>query len=358
MKSVSAAQVHRFTVSQLGLDAEAVDLTSLEAIAAALRRAAGFLCPCSPRTLVLSVTRPLEGLAGDVAALEASVDATLDSMVAHGDLLEQREQDETGRAAALVYAAPPSFVLRQSGAAFLIGIAPDLRSPLPEQLESRIEYINHVRKVSYAQADDFRSELIGLGLIELSYERWLNAPPPVNGNDLVARMDASLDRSQPAGTVAGLTLLDPTSPVRYYRGRWVEPRARTGRFVARRPQAYGADLWCYVQVRDGRPERFVDFPSRASRLRGCDEAWFLQMAIDARRGEPQCYRLRSGPAESRVVEFFSPMPMWAQRRWDAVGELVSGTGCLFAYRFAKSEIAEELRFLKDVLWLSEVTHGH
>jgi hypothetical protein len=109
-----------------------------------------------------------------------------------------------------------------------------------------------------------------------------------------------------------------------------------------------------MEMRDGNPERLIDFPLAGSRWRGCDEAWHLQMAIDAQRGEPQQYRIRIGPGNTRVIELFSPVPMWARRKWDAVGEPVSTSGCLFAYRLAESEIAEELRFAHEVLWLDEV----
>jgi hypothetical protein len=47
----------------LALDPSALDLTSIEAIAGALRRAASFLCPCGAATLVRTVVRPLQGLA-------------------------------------------------------------------------------------------------------------------------------------------------------------------------------------------------------------------------------------------------------------------------------------------------------
>jgi hypothetical protein len=81
------------------------------------------------------------------------------------------------------------------------------------------------------------------------------------------------------------------------------------------------------------------------------------MAIDALRGEPQRFRLRPGPAGTRVLELLAPAPMWARRRWDAVGEPVPSTGSLFAYRFPDNEIAEELRFIREMLWLEELTAG-
>jgi hypothetical protein len=58
-----------------------------------------------------------------------------------------------------------------------------------------------------------------------------------------------------------------------------------------------------------------------------------------------------------VLEFFSPAPAWARRRWDAIGEPVPSAGSLFAYRIPKAEIDEERRFAREALWLEEMTTG-
>jgi len=152
-----------------------------------------------------------------------------------------------------------------------------------------------------------------------------------------------------------MLLLDPAKSVRYYPARWVDKTKSTGRFIGRRPQAYGADLWCYIDLESGVPRKFLDLPLPKSRVRGCDEAWRIQAAIDARRAEPQRFRVRRGPEGWVVLDLFSPVPMWARRRWDAVGEPVPSTGCLFSYRFRPTEIEEEIRFARDILWLAELT---
>jgi hypothetical protein len=85
------------------------------------------------------------------------------------------------------------------------------------------------------------------------------------------------------------------------------------------------------------------------------EAWRLQAAIDHEHGTPQMFRLRSGPRGTRVIDLFSPVPMWAKRRWDAVGEPVESSGCLFSYKFGVDEVLEEVDFLKDKLWLVETS---
>ncbi len=359
MRRLAREEVHSQKVADLGLDASALDLSSIEAIAGALRRAASFLCPCAAPTLVRSVVRPLWGLVDDIETVKAVVEETLESMIAHGDILEHRDLEENPgpKTAALLYAAPPSFVARKSGTLILLGVAPDQLSALPDDLEARIDYVNHLRRLHAIPGEDLRAELVELGLIEVSYEGWLRTPLVETPAQHLSRLDRLLDSAQTSRDVPGLLLLDPERPGRYYPGRWVNPRSQFGRFVARRSQAYGAPLWCYVQLREGNPERLVDLPIAGSRWRGCDEAWRLQMAIDAQRGEPQRFRVRPGLGDTRVMEFFSPVPMWARRRWDAIGEPVPGSGCLFAYRLAEAELNEEMRFAREALWLDELTES-
>lgn len=356
MTRLSPTEVHAQKINELGLDPTALDLTSVEGIATALRRAASFQCPCSPGTLVRSVVRPLRGLVDDLDSFRLLVEDTLDCVIAHGDILEHSELTDTQAAAggALLYAAPPSFVLRESGMAILLGVTADQLSALPDELHARVECINHIRRLHSLPNEDLREELLGLGLIELSYRNWLKAPPVLAAHQYVAAIDQHLDNTQPSRDIQGLLLLDSDRPVNYYRGRWVEPGSHTGRFVARRRQAFGADLWCYVQLRNGAPERMVDLPVTPSKWRGCDEAWQLQLAIDFLRGHPQRYRLRSLRGGLTALDFFSPLPMWARRRWDAAGEPIPSSGCLFAYRFHDAELEEELRFAREALWLGNL----
>lgn len=357
MRCLTKAEVHAQKVAELGLDSNALDLTSIEAIANALRRAASILCPCSAATLVHGVVLPLRGLVDDLEAMNEIVRGTLEAMIAHGDIIEQRdiEGDPKSGTSMLLYAAPASFVVRASGVVILLGVATDQLSVLPDDLQARIEYVNHLRRLRPIPGEDISADLRQLGLIELSYKDWLKAPTPETPTQYVARFDRLLDAAQPSRDIPGLVLLHPEKPVRYYRGRWGEPRSHSGRFVARRSQAYGSDLWCYVKMQNGNPERFVDLPSAGSFWRGCDEAWRLQMAIDATHGQPQQFRVRSGSDNTVVLELFSPVPMWAQRRWDAVGEPVLSSGCLLAYRLGRAELEEELRFTREILWLEDIS---
>jgi hypothetical protein len=355
MRRLTAEQVHALKVAELGLDASALDLTTPEGLSGALRRAASYLCPCSAASLVRAVVRPLRGLVPDLEEAKTLAESMLEAMIAHGDVLEQAEaQDDATRSRVLLYAAPASFVVRESGLVILLGIASDHLSPLPPEMDRRIEHLAHTRRLRPSPGEDLRGELRHLGLIERTFDAWLKAPPRVSASQHVLANDRALDAVPPSRDIPGLLLLDSTRPVRYYRGRWADPKAQTGRYVARRQQAYGADLWCYVQVTSGQPDRMLDLPQRGSRWRGCDEAWRLQMAIDSVAGAPQGFRVKPSAGDAVAFELFSPVPAWARRRWDAIGEPVSSVGSLFAYRIPKMELEEERRFARDELWLEEV----
>lgn len=353
VRIIDIAELQQYAVKALGLDPSACDLTTAEAISGALRRAAGFLCPCPKKSLLQAVLKSLQGIAHDDGNLSDTVEDILEALVAYGDLLEEREVLNSNRENrnTLLYAAPPSFIWRQNRSAFLLGIVPDHLSALPQDLQRRIESVNHVRCIQEKDGEDLHHFLKQLGLVELSADRWMKAPQSESSEACLSRLNNSL--SEISGELPGLTILNPTRSVRYYRGRWETVSNQSGRFVAKRSQIYGNDLWCYVELENGKPKKMTEFPTMGSRLHGCDEAWRLQAAIDVSRNSPQVFRLRSGAHHNKkVVDFFSPVPMWARRRWDAVGEPSLNVGCLFSYQFLASDVEEEISFIKRVLWLA------
>ena len=355
MRRLTSAEVHSRGVAQLGLDPNTLDLRSVEVVASALRRAAQFLCPCASATLVRAIVEPMKELVEDVDTFRDSVWDTLEAVVAHGDLLEHRDIEDvfapTGTI--LIYGMPAGFVVRESGSVILLGISSDQSSNLPDDLANRIEYVKYIRRLGPIQGEDLPTVLAQTGLILVSHSQWLRSPGHETSDQHISRLDRLLDAGPPSGSVPGLSILDPKRPVNFYRGRWREVHSDSGRFVARREQAYGSNLWCYVELHNGEPEKLLDFPLVGSSWRGCDEAWRLQMAIDAQLGSPQRFRALSDARGYTVVQLFSPVPAWAQRRWNAIGEPVKSQGCLFAYRLVESELIEELDFARNFLWLEE-----
>ena len=345
------------TVEALGLDAAAADLETPEVLAAIVRRAASFLCPTTPGALTRSVGECLDGLVttDQPEARGSLVRAMLEDLIAYGDLVEAPiEDDRTGISRRVLFLAQPSYVPLLSGICLLVGIRADGLSIDDGSLDDRVDYYNHTRRVTLDSDEEPADVLGGLGLRELSAQQWLNHPPQVADAALVKQYSTRLSAAGPSGSVDGVRILDPTTPVTYYRGRWRAPRQRdSGKFVGQRPIHFGADQWCYCDLADGEVTSLIDLPAMDRLGRGCDEAWRLQAAIDSVAKTPQLLRVRPGRIAGEIVfEFQSPIPSWGQRRLDALGQpLGRQPGSLFAYKLSDDLVDQELAFLEETMWL-------
>ena len=282
--------------------------------------------------LIDAIVDSLEILVDPSTPVRELVEDTLAAMVGYGDLIEVREgESPRGYPRTLLYAAPPTFVLRRDRAAFLIGITPDQTTSLPEALAGLVEHSRHVRRLRVSNHEHLRSQLKQYGLVELPLEKWLDLPESIDAKEYISQFDTALTMASNPGELVNLSILDSLRPVRYWPRRWVEPASHTGRFVARRRQRYGSDLWCYVQLEAGSAVKLLDLPLAGGRWRACDEAWRVQAAIDAVRASPQQFSLKSGSAKHiRILQLFSPIPLWMQRRLDYAGDPVLSAGCLLA----------------------------
>jgi hypothetical protein len=348
---LSINDVLRTSREQLGIPASsALDDTLL---AATLRRAAGIHCPCSLSTLTTAVLESLAYLADAESDLEDRVNAAAEGLIVVGDLLElsQVTVDDPNAKGTWVFSAPPGFIVRPGGSIFLTGIVPDEATPLPVSLGSRVEYDGLARVLVPGPGEDLRSILLELGLREISASAWLKTPKAESAVQMVQAMFRRLSEQPPSGAIAELSILLSERPVDYYSRRWVAAEHHTGKFVARRPQAYGAALWGFAFLENGNVLQYLDFPLKGTRWRGCDVAWHLQMAIDQSRGTPQKYRKRPD-ADGTYLDFFSPIPLWAQRRLRVVGRSAKAERCLLSYWVPDRESAAEEDYLQRCLWLT------
>lgn len=353
MKTITREQVHAQAAAALGLDPAGVDLLSPEGISAVLRRSASVLCPCPERSLINSVVDALRGLSADPSALPAEVELVLEALMGYGDLLEfQGLEAAEPRSGSLLYPAPPAFVRRKGGDVFLVGIGPDQATPVPDELKKSVEYSNHVRRLPGSVMPDIGAYLAQQGFLEIPIDSWMKTPGQITASQHFDRLNGMLDAAGACGEIPTLRILRTETPVKFYPDRWGMPKLETGRFLGRRKQAFGADLWCYVALDQGQPKKLLDLPLPGSPSRGCDEGWHLQMAIDFQNARPQKFSIRDGPVGASILDIFSPIPNWAQRRWDVIGERVANRGSLFSYRFSKSELAEEIAFAVNRLWLA------
>lgn len=339
--------------SSLGVELDADGVLGATYLSAAVRRLAGFLCPCSPRTIIRRMVESHVGLVDDVPMFEELVESSIERLVAIGDLLELSDvalEGEHVRGTWLV-AAPPAFVVRPSGSAFLLGLSTDEQTPLPTEMRARIVNRQGIRSIDPVSPEVLSRILGDLGLRELSAAGWLRSPKAAPPADLVASYDAKLVARQRSGEVTDLLVLDGSRLTRSYRARWTSPGTLSGNYVVRRSQAFGADLWGYAQLSDGVLVKLLDLPLQGDQWRGCDAAWRIQMAIDVIARRPQEYRLRAVDGGA-ILDLFSPIPKWARRRLAIIGSEVQPVGCLMSFFVPEAEIATEEEFLKDLLFLA------
>ena len=352
IEQISREGVLKVSRENLGLSAAAGPIDD-PLLAALLRRAAAILCPCSPATLINSVLDALQYLVEDRIAIEERLADLTDKLIVIGDLLElnQVTTDDPEVKGTWLFAAPPSFVARPDGTIFLLGLTTDEVTPLPASLAANVLHEGVVRILLPEAPEEACPVLRDLGWLELPAAAWLKAPKPETAAQMRESMLRKLEEQPPSGAIADLSILDASRDARYYSRRWVKPTDQTGHFVARRPQAHGAPLWGFAALTNGAPNRFLDLPLKGTRWRGCDVAWHLQMAIDDGLGKPQIYRRRD-TVGGILLDFFSPLPLWATRRLAVLGYPVPPENCLFSFGLANREAAAEEDFLRERLWLT------
>jgi hypothetical protein len=352
VSALSRADAVERAAKALGIDKESLGLLSPVGLCASLRRAASFLCPASPRQLVDAVLDAVGPLDTMSSATRGSLMELLDLLISTGDLLELRGSEE--RETRQLYLGPPSYVVKTPGQYLLLGVRPYAAPLVGDALAVGIIHEGHTRTVTL-DGDSASAQLQAAGLHEITREQWLKAPRVQNAAEFLNDLRHRLAGAGPSGHVDGLTLIDPGSAVRYYLGRWRQPKANDyGEFVARRPQAYGADLWCFVRVEGGSPFALIDFPVVEPTAPGRDEAWRAQAAIDAERGQPQILRVRTagGSEGSAVLDLFAPVPGWAERYLELAGRPVTRSkGALFSYEVPATAVHELAGFFSAMLWM-------
>jgi hypothetical protein len=355
---LSREEVVRTSVRTMNLNADATDLLSVEGLCASIRRAASFLCPTTPRQLVDTVLDAVSPLDNVGSVTRDDVVDHLELLISNGDLLELRQY--TQRVTRQIFLGPPSYVPKVSGNYLLLGVRPYGAPLVDDTLAAKLLHEGHVRTIKL-DAATATNRLSAAGLHQVRLDQWLHCPRMQRPSTFLNEYRQRLSAAGPAGQVEGLTLIDPDSPVRYYRVRWRAPKVSdTGDYVARRPQAYGADLWCFIRMKDGAPTALIDLPIADPAAPGCNEAWHLQAALDAERGQPQICRITTArdAHTSRILELFAPVPGWVQRHLEIAGTPVQrSNGSLFSYQVSTLAVDKITQFLTDMLWLRIVQVG-
>ncbi len=350
---ISRGEATRKTAQSLGLPESCATLDGSNAlIAQAIRRSVFIAAPCSIRTTRAVVTTALCALANDEKALEARITDVIEDLVATGDLLEMRRESPEG-ADLVLRPAPPAFVKRKDGTFILLGVAGDEITPVHDQ--PVVFRPSGLRTLASADTETCHRALLDLGLIELSESAWLHGPAAATADSYLNAWIAKLPGTKNPERIDDLDILDTSTPTTFYKGRWKALNNKhAGIFLARRPQRYGANLWCVVEVQAGFVQRLVDVHTKDARIRDCDEAWRIQAAFDAVACAPQKVVVSSS-GEKVVLAFDSPLPAWAVRRLSLIGERVSPQRALFGFELPNQNKDDEVRWLEQMLWLARNT---
>ena len=344
LRALSATGVVKLVLERTGVPFS--DPLSVENLAFSLRRAASLICPVSPRGLVSAVVDVLEPIVSE-DRLRERCNEVLEELICHGDLIELEDVTRLS-GNRLLYRAPPSFVRISEATWLVIGIAPDGINPIPVNLSPK--YKGVLRIVDNNCHPAIEQVLRHAGLHELPYAAWARAPATKHYSEVLAKYDRALRQASRSGSVDGLQVLNTAIHNSSYRKQWVNPQGLTGTFVARRPRQYGADLWCYVELLDGEPQRLADLPLGRTVERPCDQAWRLQCAVDADRGTPQKYRIK-GHGENVLLRIHLPCPAWLLRRWECIGQRKQNS--VFIFEFARAVVSEEADLLEKELWMAQ-----
>lgn len=357
LRSLTREEASELTTATLGVPDE-LELESVPAIAESLRRAASFMCPTPPGRIVDALLGALRPLVADRVE-RGKVSKVLDLLVASGDLLELSEGG--GHGSRLLYLAPPSYVERAPGSYLLAGVRPYGEALVPSDLAGVIRPAGHMR-VLEMPAGDAPQALDSAGVREVPADNWISAPRAEAPETSVARYSQPLESAPMAGDLTEIRILAKETDVTYYSGRWRSPIPQdTGTFLARRPQQYGADLWCIMSVEAGTPQRVLDLPVHDPLVPGRDEAWRFQAALDSLAGAPQRFRIHDDSATNGVVlDFFSPLPGFAERYLELVGKSRDKSrGALFSFDVPPYAVERTEAFLIEMLWMipEEATNG-
>lgn len=323
-------------------------------ISQAIRRASHILAPSSQSELRASALKSLLGVGLDDDALPDLVERTLEDLLTFGEILELRgaNQDAWERSKFVLRPAPPSFIMHANGMAIIVGVAGDDLTPLPSDAISRVRWQGVLRCVDPDDGEDVRTWLRELGLLELPESAWLRLPNAEDPVAYLAKWRNQFSQQSRSGDVDGLTILGERSANGYYAGRWTDSlETRSGLHVARRPQRYGSPIWCLAELEAGRCVTFLDLTSVGDRVRPCDVAWRIQMALDAAAGTPQTYRAIQRDADT-VIAFSAPVPSWAERKLAIVGVKAARAGSLYTYQLPHHATPAAEKFLRELLWLA------
>jgi len=352
--SVRVATINEARTSvarSLEINTELKNVEDLSLISQALRRAVVFLAPCSSATLVQAVTDSLRGLLHHESSdLKVLVRDVLSQLCSVSDILELAPPDSNHHdSQRFLWSAPPSFVTTFHNRIYLLGSKGDSITHIPDDLRRKVQYSEGVRFLA-SNTGVIENELIEYGLHRITPKDWVRRPADATPEDFLKSPLAKLARQR--DSVQDISLLSGHG--QYYKSRWQTPSPNcTGRFVARRPQRFGADRWCLAQAVSGEITHLCDVVGTHNRERPCDRGWMLQYALAAKSGSPERYRIDHTDRVCRLSLFF-PLPNWAEKLILLSADRVEAKNALICFEISGSAKGQIIELLERGLWMAEL----
>lgn len=356
LSEVSKEDIIRNMRADLGLPVGTV--IDEATFAALVRREAAIKCPCTTSRIVSAVCEALSFQQVQDESIQLAVEDVISKLLILGDLVELDEilADGTAFKRMTLFAGYPSFVVRPDNSVFIFGIVPDENSPI-EALAERIIYHGCRRSITQLPDEDLIEVLEDHGLFHKPVEVWLKLPKLVRAECFLKSIDKKMDAASPSAPIDGLLVFEKVdNNHRRYTDRWKSVHKElNGRYVSKRPTNLGL-TWCYTEFMNGVFRRSIDLPAYANGClqRPCDVAWLLNLAIDTCDGKPQGFNITKLNDQDYTLEFYAPIPLWAERRLIAVGEKTWTKSSLFAYNIPEHELRAQERFLQEYLWISKL----
>lgn len=352
----ASSMVLRALKDDLCLERAASPQDAVALVASVVRRLCGFMCPCPQSALATAAKRSLRALPDISEKIDEVIAAVLEDLLVGGDLIELAQVALTGleEKPTWLFCAPPSF-LKSAERLYIFGIAPDDAPFLPARLLDRLRYDGSTRFIDATTNESLDEVFASLGLRRLVETTWLSKTSIEAPGAFIERV--VLPRIRQGGLVGampGVSVLRHADSIQTrYRDRWALLEAESGLFIGRMEQPYGAPLWYVMDLHGGQVERALVLPFYDIASRACDQAWRIQLAIDAHSGHPASYSMRNESDGCRIDSSF-PLPLSAKRRLLYLGGMTNHQtrhDGSFWIPFAACETAE--RFLQTDLWLSK-----
>lgn len=340
MRVLSRDEARERVGAAYGIPAPTSDAADADLLAESLRRAASYLAPSRKATLLRAALRATEGIFQG-GELRDAANTLLERLIAVGDLVEQATDGIRE-----VYLGSPAMIRLSEETILLVGVRPYGQPLLSQAAGFALTHRNGLRYLALGVAYP--------ALPVLSLETWIAAPSTTTPDALIGQYQRRIANSAQTGERPGLSVLDSSVSTLNYSVRWRAPvQEDEGLFVARREAEYGARTWSVCVLEHGQLVRFIDLPSTPGILRGRDEAWRLQAAIDASRANPQRLIIRESDSAHSILDFLGPVPSFATRYLEVLGESVPhAPGALFSIRVRSADVSAVQQFMQENLWLT------